>query len=130
MKYTPQFLSKIEDIFAESDYILRYEKGNFKTGWCVLKDTRVVVVNKYLPLEGRINSVVDILRTLELNTGKMTEKSLKLLAELKKSDLPQSLPTGRDRLPKEGVASIPGPFPERGREKNSPSSGGGRGEAV
>lgn len=84
MKYTPQFLSKIEDIFAESDYILRYEKGNFKTGWCILNDTKVVVVNKFLPLEGRINSVVDILRALELNTEKMTEKSKKLFSELRK----------------------------------------------
>ena len=83
MKYTPQFLSKIEDVFAESDYILRYEKGNFKTGWCVLKDTKVVVVNKFLPLEGRINSVIDILRSLELNTEKMTEKSKKLFTELR-----------------------------------------------
>ncbi len=82
MKYTPQFLSKIEDIFAESDYMLRYEKGNFKTGWCVLKDVKVVVVNKFLPLEGRINSVAEILKTLELNTEKMTEKSLKLYAEI------------------------------------------------
>jgi hypothetical protein len=86
MKYTPQFLSKIEDIFAESDYILRYEKGNFKTGWCVLKDTKVVVVNKFLPLEGRINSVIDILRSLELSTEKMTDKSKKLFAELRQEE--------------------------------------------
>lgn len=83
MKYTPQFLSKIEDIFAESDYILRYEKGNFKTGWCVLKETKIVVVNKFLPLEGRINSVVEILRSVDLSTEKMTEKSKKLFSELK-----------------------------------------------
>jgi hypothetical protein len=82
MKYTPQFLSKIEDIFAESDYMLRYEKGNFKTGWCVLKEVKVVVVNKFLPLEGRINSVAEILKTLELNTEKMTDKSRKLYAEI------------------------------------------------
>ncbi len=82
MKYTPQFLSRIEDIFAESDYILRYEKGNFKTGWCVLKDNKIVVVNKFLPLEGRINSVVEILRTLPLSTEKMTDRSKKLYAEL------------------------------------------------
>ncbi len=88
MKYTPQFLSKIEDIFAESDYMLRYEKGNFKTGWCVLKDNRVVVVNKFLPLEGRINSVIDILRTLELSTEKMSDKSKKLFAELRQQTQP------------------------------------------
>lgn len=82
MKYTPQFLSKIEDIFAESDYMLRYEKGNFKTGWCVLREVKVVVVNKFLPLEGRINSVAEILKTLDLDTARMTDKSRKLYAEI------------------------------------------------
>jgi hypothetical protein len=27
IKYTPHFLSKLEDLFSESTYILRYEKG-------------------------------------------------------------------------------------------------------
>ena len=38
LKYTRPFLNKLEDIFAESDFVLRYEKGNFKAGYCVLKD--------------------------------------------------------------------------------------------
>ena len=55
IKYSRHFLNKIEDIFSESDYILRYEKGNFKSGYCVIKDTKVVVVNKFYSLEGKIN---------------------------------------------------------------------------
>ena len=53
VRYTKQFLGKLEDIFAESDYILRYEKGNFKSGYCVLKDTRIAIVNKYYTVEGK-----------------------------------------------------------------------------
>ena len=45
IKYTSHFLHKLEDLFAESDYMLRYEKGNFKSGYCVLKDTKMVLVN-------------------------------------------------------------------------------------
>ena len=32
IKYTNQYLTKLEDMIAESDYFLRYEKGNFKSG--------------------------------------------------------------------------------------------------
>ena len=44
LKYTPAFLTKLEDIFAESDYFLRYEKGNFKSGYCVLKEKRIFLL--------------------------------------------------------------------------------------
>lgn len=84
MKNTPHFLSKLEDIFAESDYILRYEKGNFKAGWCLLKSTKVVVVNKYFTTEGKINCLTDILRTVPLNASTLGEKSQKLYQEITK----------------------------------------------
>jgi hypothetical protein len=85
MKYTPQLLSRLEDIFAESDYMLRYEKGNFKAGWCLLRSTKVVVVNKYFPTEGKINCLVDILLTIPLDTRTLGDKSQKLYQEITKS---------------------------------------------
>ena len=82
MKYTPQFLSRLEDIFAESDYMLRYEKGNFKAGWCLLKNTKVVVVNKYFTTEGKVNCLAEILRTISLNTDGLADRSRKLYQEI------------------------------------------------
>lgn len=82
VKYTTQFLAKIEDIFSESDFILRYEKGNFKSGYCILKDQNIVIVNKYYPLEGKINCLVDIIRTLPLNTTNFKEKSKELYFQI------------------------------------------------
>ncbi len=67
IKYTKTYLDKIESLFAESDYMLRYEKGNFKSGYCILKDTKVVIVNKYYTLEGKINTLIDILKELNFN---------------------------------------------------------------
>jgi hypothetical protein len=86
IKYTSHFLHKLEDLFAESDYMLRYEKGNFKSGYCVLKDTKMVLVNAYYPLEGKVNCLVDILRNVELSQDKFTDKSRKLLADLLAQD--------------------------------------------
>jgi hypothetical protein len=78
IKFTAGYLHKLEDIFAESDYFLRYEKGNFKSGYCVLKDTKIVIVNKYFTTEGKINCLTDILKTIKIDTSRLSEKNKKL----------------------------------------------------
>jgi len=82
MKATPQFLTKLEDIFSESDFVLRYEKGNFKSGYCVLNEQKVVVVNKFYPLEGKITCLIEILRHLPLSTSGFKEKTKDLYTEI------------------------------------------------
>jgi hypothetical protein len=62
--------------------MLRYEKGNFKAGWCLLRNTKVVVVNKYFTTEGKINCLTEILRTIPLNTDGLADRSLKLYQEV------------------------------------------------
>jgi hypothetical protein len=85
IKYTAPFLHKLEDIFAESDYVLRYEKGNFKSGYCVLKDTRIVIINKYFTTEGKINCLLDILRNIKMDTSAFSEKNKKVYEEINSS---------------------------------------------
>ena len=82
IKYTPHFLRKLEDIFSESDYTLRYEKGHFKSGYCLLNDNQIAIVNKYYTLEGKINSLIDILRLIDLDPEQLSEKNRKFLIEL------------------------------------------------
>ncbi|MEI6651094.1 MAG: hypothetical protein WCL42_00795 [Chlorobiaceae bacterium] len=53
MKKTAQ-LTLLETTIKELGYTLRYEKGNFLGGDCRVKENKVVVVNKFLPLEGKI----------------------------------------------------------------------------
>ena len=88
VKYTKTYLDKIENLFAASEYMLRYEKGNFKSGYCILKEIKVVVVNKYFPIEGKINALVDILKELRLNPKDFTQKvNQDLLQELQQTEL-------------------------------------------
>ncbi len=82
IKYTPGFLRKLEGLLAELGYLLRYEKGNFKPGYCILRDTQVVIVNKYYPTEGKINALTEILRQIDVNPEPLTDKSRKLLLGL------------------------------------------------
>ena len=82
IKYTNQFLLKLEDLIAESDYTLRYEKGNFKSGYCVLKDQKIMIVNKFYTTEGKINAHLDILKTIALDPARFSEKNQKFYQEL------------------------------------------------
>ncbi|MCE2995804.1 MAG: hypothetical protein LW863_09415 [Flammeovirgaceae bacterium] len=87
IKYTTQFLTKLEDLISESDYILRYENGNFKSGYCLLKEQKIMILNKFFATEGKINSLLDILKNVELDTSKFSEKNLKLYEELTQAEV-------------------------------------------
>ncbi|UXP34190.1 hypothetical protein N6H18_13940 [Reichenbachiella agarivorans] len=82
IKYTNHFLNKLEDLFSESDYVLRYEKGNFQSGYCILNETKVIIVNKFYSLDGKINCLMDILKEVKLSQDKMSPKNLTFLQEL------------------------------------------------
>lgn len=82
IKYTVQFLTKLEDMIAESDYTLRYEKGNFKSGFCLLKEQKIMIVNKFYTTEGKINALLEILKSVKLDNTRFSEKSQKLYEEL------------------------------------------------
>jgi len=64
IKYNSQLQKKLEDVFAENGYKVRYEKGNFKSGFCIIEDKKVVVLNKFAVIESRINSMMEIIRLL------------------------------------------------------------------
>jgi hypothetical protein len=48
----------------------------------VLKDQKIIIVNKFYPTEGKINALLDILKNVALDTVRFTEKSQKLYEEL------------------------------------------------
>jgi len=87
IKYTASFLTKLEDIIAESDYVLRYEKGNFKSGYCILKDQKIIIVNKFYTTEGKINALLEILKNVTLDMSRFSEKSSKLFEELSQTEV-------------------------------------------
>jgi hypothetical protein len=82
MKFTQTTLDKIERIAEESGYIMRYERGSFQSGYCILQAKKVVVLNKFLPTEGRINTMIDLLPQLNINFDSLTLESQKLYAEI------------------------------------------------
>ncbi|ABB24204.1 hypothetical protein [Pelodictyon luteolum] len=60
MKKTAQ-LALLEAALRKEGYRLRYEKGNFLGGDCRLREDRVVVVNKFLPIEGKLITLAKVI---------------------------------------------------------------------
>lgn len=87
MPFTQSSLTKIEEFFKEQGYKVRYEKGSFRTGACMLQTTKVVVVNKFSNLEIKIQSLWNILLDIEIDSEAISEKLLPLYEEVLKSKI-------------------------------------------
>lgn len=66
IKNTPTTLKKLEGLFDEAGYTIRYERGHFQSGYCLLEARKVAVINRFLDLEGRINALLEILPTMNI----------------------------------------------------------------
>lgn len=90
MKLTQTTLNKLEDILGESEFVVRYERGNFQSGWCLLESKRIVVLNKFLNLEARINTLLELIPQLDIQFDKLTHDSQKLFEEVKRLSLTEA----------------------------------------
>ncbi len=82
MKYTQTTLDKIEKIIVESGYVIRYERGTFQSGFCILEEKKVVVLNRFLQLEGRINTLIDIIPQLKIEAATLTSETKKVFDDI------------------------------------------------
>ncbi len=82
MKYNQSTLNRIEAILEEAGYLVRYERGTFQSGYCILQQKKVVVLNKFLTVEGRINTLTDLMPQLDISFDVLTHESQKLYEEM------------------------------------------------
>ena len=82
MKYTQSTIDKLEKILDEANYVLRYERGSFQSGYCILEERKVVVLNKFLQLEGRINTLVDLIPQLSIDQETLSPDIRKFYLEV------------------------------------------------
>ena len=82
MKYNQTTLQKLERVLTEGGYIVRYERGNFQSGYCILEQKKVVVLNKFLQTEGRIHTLTELIPLININLDLLTEESQKLYLSL------------------------------------------------
>ena len=82
MKYNQHTLDKIERIAEESGYVIRYERGTFQSGYCILQLKKVIVINKFFQAEGRINTLIDLMPQLDIHFDGLTHESQKMYDEV------------------------------------------------
>ncbi|GAA4322491.1 hypothetical protein [Flaviaesturariibacter amylovorans] len=125
MKYTQNTLDKIEGIAEESGYIVRYERGSFQSGFCILEDRKVVVLNKFLQLEGRINTMIDLIPQLRVDADSLTPESKKWFAEImgryRAAQEELNFKAGEDAAASEAPAGGTGDEPSAGADKGEES---------
>ncbi len=74
-KYTKHQLKKIEGLMEEVGYTIRYERGSFQSGYAIVEDRKIAVINKFFDTEARINSLLEILNNIEIDETQLEEKS-------------------------------------------------------
>ena len=84
LKYTKYLLQQIEEMFDELDYTIRYEKGQFQSGYCIVENRRICVINKFFDTEARINCLIEILDNIEFDPESLSENSTKTYKKLAK----------------------------------------------
>jgi hypothetical protein len=85
MKYNATALNKLEKVLEEAGYVTRYERGNFQSGYCILEERKVIVLNKFLSVEGRINTVMELIPQLQVNYDLLTLDSQKMYDDIIKT---------------------------------------------
>jgi hypothetical protein len=75
IKYTKPTLLKIAQLFKCLEYSVRYEKGNFNSGYCLVENSKIVVVNKFFETEGRVNVLLDIMEIIDFDEDLLDDKN-------------------------------------------------------
>jgi hypothetical protein len=84
---TNHTLEKLELLLKTAGYRVRYERGNFKTGACLLQHNRMVIINKFSNLESRIQAIAELARELEIDQTLLDDKQTAFLHQLKQTKL-------------------------------------------
>lgn len=87
LTFTTHTLEKMELLLKSAGYKVRYEKGNFKTGACLLQSSKMIVVNRFSNLESKILSLAELLRELEVDHNLLDDKQIAFLQQLKQTKL-------------------------------------------
>ena len=84
---TTHTLEKMELLLKTAGYKLRYEKGNFKTGACLLQNSKIIVINRFSNLESKVLAIAALMRDLEIDHSQLDDKQTAFLQQLKQTKL-------------------------------------------
>ncbi len=83
MKLTQTSLDKLTELFTLAGYTIRHEKGNFKSGSCVMISGKLLVLNKFSPVEARVTFLIDALQKIQFDESLLDDKRKTFLKEVR-----------------------------------------------
>src|SRR5438477_505502 len=90
IKFTQTTFDRLQELITLAGYTIRHEKGNFKSGSCVVEASKLVVLNKFSPIEARITFLIDAIHKLPIDESVLDEKRLNFLNEVREFTNPQT----------------------------------------
>ncbi|HUR30273.1 MAG TPA: hypothetical protein VMZ69_02510 [Saprospiraceae bacterium] len=87
IKYTKHNLNRLEEMFRDLKITVRYEKGNFQSGYCIVFGKNVVIVNKFFDIEARINTLLEILEQGTFDLTYLSEENHEWYQKMRKNML-------------------------------------------
>lgn len=87
VKLTQHTLDKLEELLTLAGYKVRNEKGNFKSGSCVIESSKIIVLNKFAPVEAKVSYLIEAIQSLTLDESLMDEKYLRFLQEVRQTEI-------------------------------------------
>ena len=87
IKLTQHTLDKLEELLVQAGYSIRNEKGNFKSGSCLMEASRIIVLNKFSPVEAKVSFLVESLPKIDIDETLLDDKNRKFLHELKQTEI-------------------------------------------
>lgn len=87
MKLTQHTLDKIEDLLTMAGYKVRNEKGNFKSGSCQIESSKIIVLNKFAPVEAKVSYLIEAIQGLNLDESMLDEKNIKFIQEIRQTEI-------------------------------------------
>jgi len=83
IKLTQTTLDRLQELCTLAGYSIRMEKGNFKSGSCIIESGKLIVLNKFSPVEARATFLIDALQHLEIDDSLLDPKRLAFLQEVR-----------------------------------------------
>ncbi|RNL56601.1 hypothetical protein [Pedobacter jejuensis] len=84
---TNHTLEKLEQLLFAMGFKVRYEKGNFKTGSCLLEHSKIIVVNKFSNLEGKITALVNLVKQTTTDENLLDDRQRQFFQSLQQTEL-------------------------------------------
>lgn len=77
-----EIIQDLKNLASQLGAEVRFEKGDFKGGYCILKDSKVIVINKFANLQRKVMILSMALKELGVDKIYLTPKLREIIDDM------------------------------------------------